>query len=239
MKKVVLYPWLFLLIFSMLFPASNKMPFSLAIRVIENTQKSVELNRKDIRLLINGIPQHVTHLIKQERSLSQVPDLGRHFILSFHNIKGTKPIENMISYFVTEILDPKDSLVLLSPIKAYRMPVTRDKEKMIMDISKILDKDCAVHEKKRISAEKNLEIQLQRLNTITSSQPDGFFSEETESSEQALAQATSLATNYKAIYQVLLNFPQNFTRFKNQFLLPEIAKHLKIKDLLGKNPDFR
>ena len=90
MKKIVLFPWSFLLIYGMLLPATDKTPFSLPIRVIENTQVSAELDRNDIRLLINGIPRQVTRLIKQERSLSQVPDLGRHFILSFHNIKGIK-----------------------------------------------------------------------------------------------------------------------------------------------------
>jgi hypothetical protein len=72
MKKVGLYPWLFFLIFCMLYPAINKKPFSLPIRIIENTHESAELNRNDIKLLINGIPREVTHLIKQDRSLSQV-----------------------------------------------------------------------------------------------------------------------------------------------------------------------
>lgn len=121
MKIIVLYPWSFFLIFGMLFPATNKERFSLPIRVIENTQKSADLNRNDINLLVNGIPRQVTHLIKQERSLTQRPDLGRHIILSFHNIKVTRPIKNAISYFFSEILDPKDSLILLSPNKAYRI----------------------------------------------------------------------------------------------------------------------
>ena len=233
MNKFLLYPWSFFLIFGMLFPATNKERFSLPIRVIENTQKSTILNKNDVKLLINGIPQKVTQLVKQKRSLSGIPDLGRHIILSFHNIKVTKPIEDAISYFVTEILDPKDSLVLLSPIKAYRIPITRDKEKMIIDIMNFLDKDSTAHEKNRISTEKNLESELQRLNTIASSQRDDFFAQETENSEQVLTQATNLATNYKAIYQVLLNFPQNFARFKNRFLLPDIVKHLTIKNLLG------
>jgi len=232
MKIIVLYPWSFFLIFGMLFPATNKERFSLPIRVIENTQKSADLNRNDINLLVNGIPQQVTHLIKQERSLSQRPDLGRHIILSFHNIKVTRPIKNAISYFFSEILDPKDSLVLLSPNKAYRIPVTRDKEKMIMDVMNFLYKDCSTHEKNRISAEKKLETELQRLNTIASNKPDDFFAEESKNSEQILAQTTNLTTNYKTIYQVLLNFPQIFSRFKNQYLLPDIVKHLNIKDLL-------
>jgi hypothetical protein len=130
-------------------------------------------------------------------------------------------------------LGPRDFLILLSPIKAYSIPVTRDKEKMIMDVMNFLEKDCTAHEKDRVSAEKNLEAELQRLNTIASNRTDDFFAGETENSEQGLAQATNLATNYKAIYQVLLNFPQNFTRFKNRYLLPDIVKHQKIHDLLG------
>jgi hypothetical protein len=235
-KKVVLHLGLFYLIFCLLFPASNKQPFSLPIRVIKNTPEPEELNRNDIILRINGIVQEVTQLTQHERSLSRVPDLGRHFILSFHNIKGTQSIENAISYFFTEILDAKDTLILLSPIKAYRILVTRDKEKMIKDVMNFLDKDCVVYEKNRTSAEKNLETEIQRLKTIASHQAGDFASQNSENSDQVLAEATTVVINYKAIYQVLLNFPQNFSRFKNQYLLPDIVKHQEVKELLGDRP---
>lgn len=236
MKKAVLYLWLFFLLFGMLFPATNKRPFSLPVRVIEHAQEPEDLNRNDIKLRINGIAQEVSNLTLQERSLSHTPDLGRHFILSFHNIKGTQAIENAISYFFTEILDSKDTLILLSPIKAYRIPVTRDKEKMILDVMNFLSKDCAMHEKNRISAEKNLETEIQRLKTIASHQVGDFSAQNSQNSDQVLAEATTVVINYKAIYQVLLNFPQNFSRFKNQYLLPDIIKHQEVKKLLGKRP---
>jgi len=235
MKKSVVCQWIFFLIFCKLVSATNQDQFSIPVRIIKNAQKSSDLNRNDIKLWVNGISREIIHLTTQERSLSRRPDLGRHIILSFHNLKNTRPIKNVLSYFFSEILDPKDSLILLSPIKAYLIPVTQDKEKMIMDVMNFLEKDCTTHEKNRISAEKNLESELHRLNTIESSQRDDFFAEGTENSEQVLAQATNLATNYKTIYQVLLNFPQNFTRFKNQYLIPDIVKHMKIKDILGKN----
>lgn len=234
MKKPVQHLWPFFLIFCALFPATQEEPLDIAFRVMNNTQKLPDLNRNDIRFTINGIPRQVMRLMKRERSLSRVPDLGRHFILSFHEIKVTKSIENAISYIFTEILNPKDSLILLSPEKAYRIPITRDKEKMIMDVTGFLDKDCTRHQKDRVWAEKNLETLLHRLNAITGEQPDDFFDPDIETSEQALAQATNLAVNYKAINQVLLNFPQNFTRFKNRYLLPDIIKHKEINDLLEK-----
>lgn len=236
MKKIILYPWVFCLTFSTLLPATNKKTLSLPVRIIENAQESEELTKTDIKFLINGNLQKVTGLIRKNRSLSHVPDLGRHFILSFHNVTGTKTIENLIAYFITEILDPKDSLIILSPITAYRIPVTRDKEKMIMDISRLLDKDCSLHERDRISAEKKLENGLHRLNTIATDRAENFSSGEAERSDQVLAQATNLTTNYKAIYQVLLNFPQNFSRFKDQYLLPGIVKHNKINEFLGTKP---
>ena len=234
MKRIGFCLCVLLLISRLVFPATNKKPFSLPIRVIENAGDSVELNRNDIKLQINGIPQEVTDLIRQERSLSRAPDLGRHFILSFHNIKGTQSIKNAISYFFTEILDAKDTLILLSPIKAYRIPITRDKEKMITDVVNFLDKDCAAHEKNRISAEKNLETEIQRLKTIASHQAGDFSAQNSENSDQILAEASTFVINYKAIYQVLLNFPQNFSRFKKQYLLPDITKHKEVKELLGK-----
>jgi hypothetical protein len=234
MKKIGLCLLLLILFSSLLFPITNKKTFSLPIRIIENTCESKELNRHDINLQINGIPQEITHLIRQERSLSCIPDLGRHFILSFHNIKGIQPIKNAISYLFTEILDTKDTLILLSPIKAYRIPITRDKEKMITDVVNFLDKDCSIHEKNRISAEKNLETEIQRLNKIASHQAGDFSAQNSENSDLVLGEATTVVINYKAIYQVLMNFPQNFSRFKNQYLLPDITKHKEVKELLGK-----
>jgi hypothetical protein len=201
---------------------------------VGNIHRSAELSRNNIKLRVNGNPRQVIHLKKRERSLSQVSDLGRYIILSFHNTKVTNPIENALSYLFTEILDPKDTLIILSPINAYSVPVTRDKEKMIMDVMDFLHKNWSDHEKKRISAEKNLEAKIQRLNRIASSQQGDLSAQDPVTSEQVLAQTTALATNYKAIYQVLLNFPQNFTRFKNQYLLPDIVRHREVKKLLDK-----
>lgn len=232
MKKCVPSLWSFSLLLFSLFSATYNEEFSLIFRIIENTQKPVVLHKNDMELRINGTPRRIARLRKQEKSLSRIPDLGRHFILSLHDTRVTNPIENALSYFFTEILSPRDSLIILSSGKAYRIPVTKDKEKMIMDVIGFLARESRSYEKSRISAEKNLESQLQRLNSITSSRMNDLFSEESATSEQALTQATNLAFNYKAINQVLLNFPTDFTRFKNRFLLPDIVKHEEIKDLI-------
>jgi len=221
-------------IFSAFFYSPNNEEFPLILRITENTQKPVTLHKDDMELRINGTPRQIMRLRKQERSLSRVPDLGRHFILSLHDTRVTKSIENAISYFFTEILSPRDSLILLSSGKAYRIPAAKDKEKMIVDVIDFLARESRSYEKSRISDEKNLESQLQRLNSITSNRMNDSFTEERTTSEQALTQATNLAFNYKAINQVLLNFPANFTRFKNRYLLPDIVKHKEIKDLIDK-----
>ncbi len=235
MSKGVRFGGAFILFCCVLFPITNETRLSLPIRVIENPQRPEELNKDNVHLLINGSPRDIAQIIRRERSLSGVPDLGRQIILSFHNIKGSAPIENMISYFVAEILDPKDTLLLLSPIKAYRIPVVQDKQKMTTDICQILNEDFAVHRKNRISAEKNLEYDLQRLNRIASDEPAEILPGGTRDPEQTLSQITDLATNYKTITQILLNFPHSFTSFKNQYLLPDTIRNQKIKELLGKN----
>lgn len=192
------------------------------------------LHKDDMELRINGISRQIRSLHKQERTLSRISDLGRHFILSWQDTRVTRPVENAISYFFTEILSPRDSLILLSAGKAYRIPVTKDKERMKTDVIDFLSRESRNYEKSRISDEKNLETQLQRLNSITSSRMNDLFMREPETSEQALTQATNSASNYKAIHQILLNFPANFTRFKNRYLLPDVVKHKEIKDLFEK-----
>jgi len=203
--------------------ADEKINLSLYFRVTEETHKSTELNKDSIKLLINKTQREVINLAKKERSLSHIPDLGRNFILSFHITKFTKPMENSVSYFVEEILQPNDNLILLTPMKAYRISLSRDKEKLIMDATRLLKNDCMIYEKKRISAEKSLENEITKLSLALSNEtedPGGVQS-------------------YKAVYQFLLNYPKNLSHFKIEYLLPNIARHRQIREFLGEREGER
>jgi hypothetical protein len=129
MKKVLLIFWMFLAMSLFFLQASQKMNLTLCFRVIEETHKSTELNKGSVALFIDKTQREIVNLAKIERSLSYTPDLGRNFILSFHITKFTKPVENGVSYFVVEILQPNDNLILLTPIKAYRISLSLEIKK--------------------------------------------------------------------------------------------------------------
>jgi hypothetical protein len=105
--------------------------------------------------------------------LAWTTDLGRNFVLSFHIRSVPQEIVNGISFFASEILNTSDVLVLLTPIKAYRIPVSVDKQKLSADITKLLKKDAAAYDKQRSSAGKSLVKDTDRLGLILSGRPDG------------------------------------------------------------------
>lgn len=217
-KKVLIFLLFYLMPFSFMFSASKKVCLILPVRIIEEEGQAFHFSQDDFRFFVNDKQREIVNLIKRKRSLSRPSDLGRNFVLSFHTAKIGKQIENAMSFFITEILNSNDSLVVSTPIQAYSLPVSRNKEKMILDIMKLLQRDCQTYQKNRNSPEKNLDDQIKQLKTSLS--------------EFSFDQ--SGINTYKAVNQFLLSFPKNFSHYKKLFLLPNISKYQQIKDILAK-----
>jgi len=162
-KNVSILLLFYFLFFSLIFSASKNVYLPLLVRIIEEEHQSSNLGKDDFRLFINDKQKEIVNLIKRKRSLSSPPELGRNFVLSFQMTKMSNQIENAVSYLITEIINPNDSLIVLTPLKAYRLTVSKDKEKMIMDIIEFLQRDCQIYETNRHSPEKNLENQIVAL----------------------------------------------------------------------------
>ena len=216
-KKVLISLLFYLLSYSSIFSASKNVYLPLPVRVIEEKHLSSDLGKNNFRLFINDKQKEIVNLIQRKRSLSSPPELGRNFVLSFLVLKMTHKIENAISYLITEIINSNDSLIVLTPVKAYRLTVSGNKEKMIMDITELLHRDCQVYEKNRSSPEKNLENQIAKMKTTLTNFP--------------LDRAG--INTYKAINHFLLTFPKNFSDFKQLFLIPNLNEYQQIKDILA------
>ncbi len=209
-----------LLVFPILFAfmAEEDIRLTLPVRVLEGKQPVTHLQGQDFQLIINGQQQKILKAEEKVTSLDQRPDfLGRNFVLSFHMTEYENQVEEAISYFVTEILDTTDSLILMTPLKIYRINVSANKGKMRTDIERLVRQDSDEFKKQLNAAEKNLEIQLNRMRQL-------FRGEISD---------PGLVASYKIIGTFLSSFPQGFLSFRDLFLFPDMRNYQKVLGFLG------
>ncbi|MGD2088158.1 MAG: hypothetical protein PVH61_18420 [Candidatus Aminicenantes bacterium] len=200
------------------FTAEENLRLTLPVRVFEGKQPVTHLQEQDFQLTINHQQREILKAVKKTASLDQRPDfLGRNFVLSFHITEYGNQVQEAISYFVTEILDITDSLILMTPLKIYRINVSPNKGKMKTDIDGLVRQDSEEFKKRLKAAEKNLEIQLNRMRRL-------FRGE---------IRDPGLATSYKIIGTFLSSFPQGFLNFRSLFLFPDMMNYQKVLGFLG------
>jgi hypothetical protein len=201
-----------------LFTAEEDIRLTLPVRVFDGKQPVTSLQEQDFQLIINGQQRKILKTVKKTASLDQRPDfLGRNFVLSFHMTEYGNQLQEAISYFVYEILNTTDSLILVTPLKIYRINVSPNKGKMRTDIEGLVRQDSEEFKKRLNSAEKNLEIQLNRMRQL-------FRGE---------IRDPGSATSYKIIGTFLSSFPQGFLSFRSIFLFPDMKNYQKVLGFLG------
>lgn len=202
-----------------LLPAPQDMQLKLAVRAINTNSADTLFKAEDFQLSINSNPREIQRLDLCHKSLSQKSDLGRSFVLSFHLTEYGSHVENGLSYFLFEILDTSDQLIILSPIRAYQMTVTPNKEKLRKEIEEILIQDSKEYQKQRSSAENQLKSRINSLKTT-------------------LRDAEGV-TQYKKVVQFFNTFAAEYVSFKQTFLIPHINGYQPILDALGEGEGER
>jgi hypothetical protein len=199
------------------------------LRITDKTNRLTDLSKDDLTLTINGEKREIVHLIKKERTIGKYPGLGRNFILSFHMTDYSDQVDEGIAYFITEIIHPMDSLILVSPTTFYQINVSANKEKMIGDIKQSLVTDCRSYKKNRVRVEKNIRVKIKNLRRNLR-EFKGFKSGgekgRRESSNYGVRQVLELT-------QFLDTFPREFIKFRELSLLLDTGKYRKIAGLLG------
>lgn len=217
-KKLIIA--VILLVYSIFFafPAEENIRLTLPVRVFDGKQPVTHLQEQDFQLIINDQQRKILKAVKKNTSLDQRPDfLGRNFVLSFHMTEYENQVQEAISYFVTEILNTTDSLILMTPLKIYRINVSHNKGKMRTEIERLVRQDSDEFKKRLNAAEKNLEIQLNRMRRL-------FRGEISD---------PGLATSYKIIGTFLSSFPQGFLNFRSLYLFPDMRNYQKVLGFLG------
>jgi hypothetical protein len=206
---------------AMIFPllGAKDIQLHLALRLSQSDQiHENQLNEENFILTVNGVRRNILKVIKKERSLNFNTDLGRNFILSFHMSEFENKIVKGISYFVIEIMNPYDSLLVMTPLGVYQINVSKNKEKMIKQISDILKKDCLQYKKKKTSTEKYLRNKIIKMKRAITDSSTG--------SEYGVRQIL-------AIIQFLDSFPKEFQNFKETYIIPDAARYQRAANILG------
>lgn len=99
------------------------------VRVFKGSAFVDRLTIADFEINEDGVPQtlEAVYLVKkaaierQEGAHPGAPDTGRHFYLFFELSEYDPKVAEALGYFVEEVLAPGDELVVVTPLKTYRM----------------------------------------------------------------------------------------------------------------------
>jgi hypothetical protein len=182
------------------------------LRLPVHVQVDRALSKGQLTLLVNGSKRNIERLETRTRQLEKTSDLSRTFILSFHQDGYSPEVMEGVEYFVTQIADRTDTLTVLSPVKAYRLDLTRGSDRVLDNIEEILRRDSIEYKTSRAALLSNIDRAIGNVNR--------------------LMKAASPYVNY---YLVLYNFFNQCkaaaVNFRKHFLAPFPQQVRIIRDL--------
>jgi len=180
--------------------------------------EATDQNLKDLKLFVNKKEINISGIVKTERYINKERLLGRNFVLTFMNFdKFDKVLEDAISYFVTEVLEKSDSLIVHTNINIHQIKVTENKERMILNISNRLKRDMNYEFKKSSRILKSINTEISKM--------ERFFGSYSPSSAILVGGAQYFKFFASIIPDILF--------YKNEFIIPDKKKFKEIHDLLG------
>lgn len=212
MKKIVVPVLLSLLVLMiMAFPAKKEIHLTLPVKVLLNDEAVENLTKNDFNLLINGKKREITKFLKRKQSLDQA-NPRRNFILAFNMTDYGQQITDGISYFILNILNNGDGLVLWTPTKIYQIPTEKDKKLLLEDIVNIVKRDT-------FNYKKDISLPTKNLNEIMSA--------------GRVRASRDVDFTQQDISNFLTNYSREFSNFKNRFILPKLLKIPVVTALLA------
>lgn len=167
MKNALLFICIVLLSFSVFSQEIQEESFVVNIEVPVRVYKGAtfveDLSIDDFEVLEDGVPQKIeaVYLIKKrnvERSEEKrrfTPETHRNFYLFFEITEYDPRIGQAIEYFIQNVVLPSDSLVVVTPMKTYRMKSKTfelmPKVKVVKQLIEIIRKDTLVGSSEYVS----------------------------------------------------------------------------------------
>ncbi|MFQ5721062.1 MAG: hypothetical protein ACE5GI_01045 [Candidatus Aminicenantales bacterium] len=162
MKKIIFMLTAFFLILN--FPLRSQqiseeafvINIEVPVRVYKSGQFVDNLTIDDFEVLENGVPQKIeaVYLIKKraiERRQEKKrfsPHISRNYFLFFEISDYTPKIGDAVDYFIHKVVIPGDNLIIVSPMKTYRMTAKAfefySKDALASQLKKILRRDTTV-----------------------------------------------------------------------------------------------
>jgi hypothetical protein len=201
--------------------AEKDIHLKIPVRVIKNNIPEQGLSKSDFALYINKERRDISKLFGNTMSLSK-PDGLRNFVLAFNLTEYGTQISEGISHFVETILRETDSLILVTPIKMYRIKVNNKKIKIIEDIEKIVKKDSLEYKKNKATSRENLLREIRKVNKGGSITVGGGRMSTTDDLTE------------QTILQFLNNYSREWNNFKTKFLFPDMRMYGTVASVLAK-----
>jgi VWFA-related protein len=124
------------------------------VRVFKGTQFIDNLTIDDFEILEDGTPQRIEacYLVKKaavqrsEERKSFLPQTARHFYLFFEIADYLPKIDEALSHLFQNVIIPSDDLVIITPIKTYRLKEhslqAKSKDAIAAELRGLIRKDC-------------------------------------------------------------------------------------------------
>lgn len=196
---------------------NDTVPVTIPFRISNKKIGPSGLLLKDLQLYINKKRVKTDLLSGKERWISKETILGRNFIISFRDFtKYEQVLSNGLSYFITDILNTSDSLIIHTPYNIYPVKVTKNKEKIIFNIEKILEGDIKKIVKEMTPTLKGIQNEISLLKQY-------FNSYDPENPHIGAAY----------YLQFLSKITLDIQFFRNHFLVPDKKRFAKVHEHMG------
>lgn len=208
---------IFFSVYTFLIPSNPSITITLPLRIDPGKIKPYRISPEGFRLFVNKKPVDIKNIVREENIFGKKQLLGRNFILSFGNFsKYDKTLSDGLSYFVTELLDPADSLIIVTPGKLFQIKISKNREKMIYNIDNILTKYFNAFSRQISQYTKGINTELSRLKNYFENYDPG-----------------NIATNEAGLYSdTLTKLSTEIDFFKINFIYPTKKNLDDVKKLL-------
>lgn len=183
------------------------------VRVFKGADFVDGLRLEDFEVYDNGRPQKLdaVYLVKKaaierrEETRTFVPRTARHFTLLFEMSEYDPRLDEALDYFVKSVLIPGDSLVVITPMRTYRMraenSLQTDRERILQRLAELLRRDILIGN----SEYRDLLEDLKRVARVLSAATSAGVPAGTASGDPSFAGASfeEQLENYGALLQRL------------------------------------
>lgn len=162
-----------------------------------NGTQSGDLEKQSLKLTVNGYERKIKAVSRVEKSLKGKYIYGREFLLSFLSDSVCIGLRNAIGYFITDVVENNDSLMILTPLKAYRIKVDNNKLKVINNIVRMVTADCREFSVKKTAIESDLRQMIKKIHSILKNKNNLYNS----------------SKNSAVLFRFLNSFPADYKRY--------------------------